>query len=126
MTHPTPPATHSDHAADGVLARAGSPLQAALALATNAIGDDPLSPWANTALSIHLAAAGISMHLEQEPIPSTDHHDCLSALQAAQAEMLHLPAGRLPLDDLTLIRTCLADALDEARSLQGEQPRRQS
>lgn len=121
MTHPATPTATPGTAAAGVLTRAASHLEAALQLATAAIGDDTLSPWANAALSIHLAAAGLNMHLEQEPIPATEHVNCLAALRAAQAEMIELPAGhQLPLHDLALVRTCLADALDEARSLQDE------
>lgn len=108
-------------AASDVLSRARSHLEGAYQLACEAIGDDTLSPWANTAMSIHLASAGIAMHLEHEPVPSTEHTDCLAALRAAQAEMIHLPQGRLPLDDLTLIRTCLADVLAEAASLHDDQ-----
>ena len=122
MCHPhNTPTTLTGSTSEAVLARAASHLRSALQLAGQAIGEDDLSPWANTALSIHLAAAGISMHLSCEPVPFSAHHDCLSALQAAQAEMVQLPAGhRLPLDEFTLIRTRLATALIQARSLQGE------
>ena len=122
MCHPhNAPTTLIGSTAEAVLARALSHLRSALQLAGQAIGEDNLSPWANTALSIHLAAAGISMHLSCEPVPSSAHPDCLRALQAAQAEMVQLaPGHQLPLDELTLIRTRLATALVQARSLQGE------
>ncbi len=117
MTIPTNPGANAD-----VLSRAASHLQGAYQLAFNTAGSDLMSPWANTAMSIHLASAGIAMHLEHEPVPSTEHTNCLAALRAAQAEMIQLPQGRLPLDDLTLIRTRLATALAEAQSLHDDQP----
>lgn len=105
-----------------VLARTAAHLEAAYALACTAAGSDLLSPWANTAMNIHLAAAGLSMHLPT-PVPAAGHPDCLTALRAAQTELTRLqPDHQLLQADLALIRTRLATALTEAQSLQVAPP----
>ena len=105
-----------------VLARTAAHLEAAYGHACAAAGRDLLSPWASTAMSIHLAAAGLSRHLH-EPAPAVSHADCLSALTAAQAEiMLRGADHQVPAVDLTLIRTRLATALSQAQSLTGAPP----
>lgn len=117
MTIPTDPGANAD-----VLSRAASHLQGAYQLAFNTAGSDLMSPWANTAVSIYLAAAGIDRHLPEAAL-TTEHPDCLTALRAAQAELLQLPEPhQVPIDELALIRTNLADALTETRALQAAQP----
>ena len=72
-----------------VLARACADLEGAYALACRAARDDLLSGRGNTAMSIHLAAAGLSRYLP-EPVPAAEHADCLTALHTAQQELLSL------------------------------------
>lgn len=118
---PTHLAPISNETAD-VLGRMAAHLEGAYAHACTAAGSDVLSPWANTAMSIHLAAAGLSMHLP-EPVSAAKHLDCLTALRAAQTALTLLPPDhQLPQPDLALIRARLATALNEAQSLQGPQP----
>lgn len=120
-TPPTHPATFGAESAER-LDRTAAHLEGAYALACASAGSDVLSPWANTAMSIHLAAASLSRYLP-EPVPAADHADCLTALRAAQTELMLLqPDHHLPQPDLALIRTRLATALAEAQSLQGTQP----
>ena len=115
---PTPRNPSSTH----VLARTAAHLEAAYAHACAAAGRDLLSPWASTAMSIHLAAAGLSRHLP-EPAPAASQPDCLNALTAAQAEIMLLGSDhQVPVADLTLIRTRLATALSQAQSLTGAPP----
>lgn len=83
---------------DDVLARTITHLENAHALACLAAGSELLSPWANIAMSIYLASARVSVHMPGFPL-AVDHADCVTPLQAAQAELTRLPAdhGR-PLD----------------------------
>lgn len=105
-----------------VLARTAAHLEAAYAHACAAAGSDLLSEWANTAISIHLAAAGLSIHLPG-PEPATSQPDCLSALTAAQAQIMLLgPDHQVPAAELAQIRTRLATALSQAQSLTGALP----
>jgi hypothetical protein len=100
-----------------VLARAFADLESAYALACRAARDDLLSPWGNTAMSIHLAAAGLSRYLP-EPVQTAEHADCLTALHAAQQELLSLDVEHgLSLVDFTLVRSRVGSALAEAESL---------
>jgi hypothetical protein len=113
-----PPSTR-DHDPLGTLARTAGHLEGAYALACTANGVDVLSPWASIAMSIHLAAAMLSVHLPEQVAP-TSHPDCVTALRAAAAE-LHGAASNhvyIPLADLTQIQARLATALHEAQSLQ--------
>ncbi len=116
----TPPPTlaTTDPEVAGFLSRTAEHLEGVYRLACAAAGSDLLSPWATAAMSIHLAAAGLSRHLS-EPAGSAHHPDCLTALRAADTELPHLPPGQhVPLLDLAVIRTRLATALSEAQSLQ--------
>ena len=86
-----------------VVARASAHLERAYALACRAAEDDLLSPWANLAMSIHLAAAGLSWYLPG-PVPAAEDADCLTALLAAQRELLTLDdVDGLSRVDVTLI-----------------------
>lgn len=100
-----------------VFARAVAHLESAYALACRAAGDDVLSPWGNTTMSIHLAAAGLFRYLPG-PVQATEHVHCLTALRAAQRELRFLDAEcGLPLIELAQVRTRLATALTQAESL---------
>jgi len=123
MTSTPPPAIATiDPEVAGVLARTAEHLEGAYRLACAAAGNDLLSPWATTAMSIHLAAAGLSRYLPG-PALAADHPDCLTALRTAHGELTQLPPGHhLPLVDLALIRTRLATAVSEAQSLQKTSP----
>lgn len=106
---------------DDILTRAITHLESAYRLACRAAGSELLSPWANIAMSIHLASAGLSVHLPGFP-PAVAHPGCLGALRAAQTELTRLPADHgLPNVDLAAVLSRLASALREAQSLQ---PRR--
>jgi hypothetical protein len=119
---PPPDRTIIDPEVAGVLSRAAEHLEGAYRLACAAASSDLLSPWANTAMSIHLAAAGLSRHLPG-PASAADHPDCLTALHAADTQLTHLPPSQhVPPPDLGLIRTRLATALSEAHSLQENPP----
>jgi hypothetical protein len=101
-----------------VFARAVAHLASAYALACRAAADDVLSPWGNTAMSIHLAAAGLSWYLPG-PVQATEHVDCLTARRAAQREPLSVDAEcGFPLIVLPRVRARMATALSEAESLQ--------
>lgn len=123
MSSTQPPAIATiDPEAGGVLAHTAGHLEGAYRLACAAAGNDLLSPWATTAMSIHLAAAGLSRYLPR-PSLAADHPDCLTALRTAGTELTQLPPGHhLPLVDLALIRTRLAAAVSEAQSLQKSSP----
>jgi hypothetical protein len=123
MTRTPPPnITLIDQEVARVLSRAAEHLEGAYRLACAVAGSDLLSPWANTAMSIHLAAAGLSRHLPG-PAGAADHPDCLTALSAADTQLTQLPPGHhVPPTDLALIRTRLATALSEAHSLQQNSP----
>lgn len=106
---------------DDILTRTITHLESAYRLACRAAGSELLSLWANIAMSIHLASAGLSVHVPGFP-PAVDHPDCLSALRAAQAELARLPADHdLPIVDLAAVLSRLASALRETQSVQ---PRR--
>jgi hypothetical protein len=91
-------------------------LESAHRLACAAAGSELMSPWANTAMSIHLASAALSVHL-QACVPAAEHRDCLTALLAARACLTALPADHgLPLLDVALVRNRLASALADAAS----------
>lgn len=106
-----------------VLSRTVAHLESACALACTAAGSDLLSPWANTAMSIHLATAGPSVHL-RACVPSAGHRDCLTALRAAQAELTRLPADHgLPLVAFAMVRSSLARALADVQGLQAHRCR---
>jgi hypothetical protein len=113
------PQNHIRHDPVDRLARSAGHLEGAYALACAAAGADVMSPWASTAMSIHLAAATMSAYLSEQ-VTITSHTDCVTALTAAAVE-LHGAASQhpgLPLADLTQIQTRLATAIHEARSLQ--------
>lgn len=101
----------------GVLARAVAHLESSYALACRAARDELLSPWGNTAMSIHLASAGLSRYLP-EPVQAADHAGCLTVLHAAQREPLSLDGEHgLARLDLTQVRDRMATALTQAQSL---------
>lgn len=101
-----------------VLSAAAAHLRGACAHADDNAGDEPLSLWEQAAISIDLAAAGLSQHLPGPVIP-TEHPDCLTALRAGADELTRLPAGEaLPLLDAVLIGTQLAAALRQVQALQ--------
>ena len=67
-------------------------------------------------MSIHLASAALSVHLGA-CVAAAEHRDCLTALRAAQASLAALPADHgLPLTDMALVRSSLANALADAHS----------
>lgn len=119
---PPPDRTIVDREVGGFLSRTAEHLEGAYRLACAAASSDLLSPWANTAMSIHLAAAGLSRHLSG-PAGAADHPDCLTALHAAETQLAQLPPGHyVSPPELGLIRTRLATALSEVRSLQENSP----
>jgi hypothetical protein len=80
-------------------------------------GRSAVAAWGNTVMSIHLAAAGLSRYLPW-PVPAAEHVDCVTALHAAQRELLSLDAEcGLALIVLTQVRARLATALTQAHSL---------
>ncbi len=106
-----------------VLARTAAHLEGAYGLACHAAGQELMSPWANTAMSIHLASAALSVHL-QACVPAAEHRDCLTALQAAQACLAALPADQeLSLLVVALIRCRIATALADAHARQAHRCR---
>lgn len=123
MTNPQPPIlATTDPEVAGILSRTAEHLESAYRLACAAAGSDLLSPWATTAMSIHLAAAGLSRHLP-EAARAAHHRECLTALRAADTELTHLPPGNhVPPFDLALIRNRLATALSEAQSVREISP----
>ena len=107
-------------APDSPLARAAAHLHAAGYLAADRARDDSdemLSPWANTADTISLAAMGLAPH-QTGPVEAVQHHpDCLSALLAAAADLARLrPGVDAPLADLTFVLEFLLPALQHARA----------
>ena len=105
-------------APDTALARIAAHLQAAFWHAHASGGDDLLSPWADTAHTIDIAAGAVQLHLSG-PVESASHPDCLSALLDAEQELTQLPPDEsLPLVHCVLARTRLTTALRETRALQ--------
>ncbi len=103
--------------ATSVLSATAAHLDSACTHAHHNAGDDLLSPWANTAMSIHLAAGGLQLHLPGPVVPA-EHPDCLTALRAGAAELARLPDDALPLLDTVLVHTQLTTALRHAQALQ--------
>ncbi len=105
-------------APDSPLTRAAAHLHAASFLAADRArqdSDEMLSPWANTADSITLAAMGLAPHLSG-PVEPVEHPDCRTALLAAAAELARLrPVVDAPLADLTFVLEFLLPALQHAR-----------
>jgi phage FluMu protein gp41 len=86
----TSPTIGISSAPDTALARIAAHLQAAFWHAHASAGDDLLSPWADTAHTIDIAAGAVQLHLSG-PVEPARHPDCLSALLAAEQELTHLP-----------------------------------
>ena len=105
-------------APDSPLTRAAAHLHAASFLAADRARDDSdemLSPWANTADSITLAAMGLAPHLTG-PAELVEHCDCRNALLAAAEELARVRPGiDVPLADLTFVLEFLLPALQHAR-----------
>ena len=94
-----------------VLSRTAAHLEGAYRLACASVGSDLMSPWASTAMSIHLASAAVSVHL-RACVPAADHRDCRSALRGAQACLAALPADHgVPLLDIALIHSRILSAV---------------
>ena len=105
-------------APDTALARVAAHLEAAFWHARASAGDDLLSPWAHTALTIDIAAGAVHLNLSG-PVEPASHPDCRSALLAAERELTQLPPDEsLPLVHFVLARTRLTTALREARAVQ--------
>lgn len=106
-------------APDGPLSRAAAHLHVAGFLAADQASrdrDPMLSPWANTADTITLAAAGLARHLAG-PVEPDQHPDCLSALLAAAGELAQLrPDVDAPLADLAFVLEFLIPALQHAQA----------
>ena len=99
-----------------ILAMTMAHLECAYTLACAAADSELLSPWANTAMSIHLASAALSVHL-RACVPAAEHRDCLTALRAAQACLAALPADHgLPPANVAFIRSRIASALADAQA----------
>ena len=112
------PSVGISSAPDTALARIAAHLQAAFWHAHSGAGDDLLSPWADTAHTIDIAAGAVHLNLSG-PVEPASHPDCLTALLAAEKELTALPpAQQLPLVHFVLARTRLTTALREARALQ--------
>lgn len=104
--------------ATSVLSATAAHLDSACTHAHHNAGEDLLSPWANTAMSIHLAAGGLQLHLPGPVVPA-EHPDCLTALRAGADELARLPIeDALPLLDAVLVHTQLTAALRHAQALQ--------
>ena len=106
-------------APDSPLSRAAAHLDAAVHLALANARDDVdelLSPWADTAQTINIAASGLLLHLSS-PVDPVEHGDCLSALRAAAIEIARLrPEVDAPLADLVLVMAYLATTLQHAQA----------
>ena len=112
------PSVGISSAPDTALARIAAHLQAAFWHAHASAGDDLLSPWADTAHTIVIAAGAVQLHLSG-PVESASHPDCLSALVGAEQELTQLPPDEsLPLVHFVMARTRLTEALRETRALQ--------
>ena len=112
------PSVGISSAPDTALARIAAHLQAAFWHAHASAGDDLLSPWADTAHTIDIAAGAVLLHLSG-PVEPRGHPDCLTALLAAEQELTVLPPDEsLPLVHFVMARTRLTTALREARALQ--------
>ena len=107
-------------APDTPLSRAAAHLDAAVYLALANAHDDAdelLSPWADTAQTINIAAGGLLLHLSGRVEP-VEHGDCLSALRAAAIEIARLrPDIDAPLADLVLVMAYLTPALQHAQAV---------
>ena len=105
-------------APDTCLARIAAHLEAAFRHARASAGDDLISPWADTAHTIDIAAGAVRLHLSG-PVEPAIHPDCLTALRAAERELTQLPPAQpLPLLAFVLSRTHLSTALSQTRALQ--------
>ena len=112
------PSVGISSAPDTALAGIAAHLQAAFWHAHASAGDDLLSPWADTAHTIDIAAGAVQLHLSG-PVESASHPDCLSALVGAEQELTQLPPDEsLPLVHFVMARTRLTEALRETRALQ--------
>lgn len=93
--------------------------------AARADNDPLLSPWANTAQHLDVAAAGLRLHLPG-PVPASQHPHCLSAVRAASTELGRLrPGVDVPLADLAQVMAHLAPALHHVQAhaaAQSEEP----
>jgi len=100
------------------LTRAAAHLDAAIFLADARArddGDEMLSPWANTAGTITLAAMGLAPHLTG-PVELVEHPDCRTALLAAAGELAQLrPGVDAPQADLLFVYEFLLPALQHAQ-----------
>ena len=106
-----------------VLATTMAHLESAYTLACAAAGSELPSPWANSAMSIHLASAALSVHVGA-CVPAAERRDCLTALRAAQACLAALPGEHgLPLVEVALVRGWIASALADAESRQAHRYR---
>ena len=107
-------------APDTPLSRAAAHLDAAVYLALANARDDVdelMSPWAQIARTIDIAAGGLLLHLSS-PVEPVEHGDCLSALRAAAKEIDQLrPDVDVPLADLVLVMAYLAPALQHAQAV---------
>ena len=101
------------------LTRAAAHLDAAIYLAAARARDDDdelLSPWANTAGTITLAAMGLAPHLTG-PVESVEHPDCRTALLAAAGELARLrPGVDAPQTDVLFVYEFLLPALQHAQN----------
>ena len=78
-------------------------------------GDPQLSPWADTAYRIGLAASFLRLQHPQLPPVVAAHPDCLAALVAAAGQIgLLRPDTDLPLRDLVEVLSHLSTALQHA------------
>ena len=105
-------------APDSPLTRAAAHLDAAIYLAGARARDDDdemLSPWANTAGTITLAAMGLAPHLTG-PVELVEHPDCRTALLGAAGELARLrPGVDAPQADLLFVYEFLLPALQHAQ-----------
>lgn len=99
------------------LARATAHLDAAVDRALGAArneDDQLMSPWANVARDLNLAATALRQHLP-DSAPPAEHGSCAAALHAAALELAQLrPELDIPLADLMLVMAQLAPALQHA------------
>lgn len=79
---------------------------------------DHLSPWANVAMSAHLAAAGLRQLLPWPP-QTRMVGDCRRSLKESAEELGRIgPGAGLPVEDLVLAPGWLATAIADVERLQ--------
>ncbi len=112
-----PPQTGAPSQTLDALATVVGLLEGARLAAEASTHGDNLSPWADVAMSAHLAAAGLRQLLPWPP-QTRMVADCRSSLAAAAEELGRLDSGiGLPVEDVVLARGWLATAIADVERL---------